>query len=227
MDGSDIAQLTVPPGGTFRYEFPLLHAGTFWYHPHVRTNEQVEKGLYGALIVHDRDQDEALGLPVTDHVIMLDDILVDQSGDLVDAFTGDREDIALASLNGREGNITLANGRRDRFFSFERDVPQRIRFINVANARFMRVSVPEHPFWRIGGDQGLIEAPIEIPPAVAIPVGDAEESSWPLRIPADSTESRRAGRPPPFTPIPTRRLDSCSPRASVRRSSSSPPAMTR
>ena len=40
MDGSNMAQLKVPPGGTFRYEFPLLEAGTFWFHPHVRTHRQ-------------------------------------------------------------------------------------------------------------------------------------------------------------------------------------------
>ena len=76
MDGSDIAQLTVPPGGTFRYEFPLLRAGTFWYHPHVRTNVAVEKGLYGLLVVHDSDEDQILGLPEREHLMVLDDVLL-------------------------------------------------------------------------------------------------------------------------------------------------------
>ena len=36
MDGSNIAQNPVPPGGYFRYEFKLLRPSLFWYHPHVR-----------------------------------------------------------------------------------------------------------------------------------------------------------------------------------------------
>jgi FtsP/CotA-like multicopper oxidase with cupredoxin domain len=56
MDGSNISQKAMPPGGYFRYEFNLLEASTFWYHPHIQTNEQVEKGFYGALIVHDPNE---------------------------------------------------------------------------------------------------------------------------------------------------------------------------
>ena len=57
MDGSHISQAHVPRSGYHRYEFKLNVAGTFWYHPHVNTNEQVEKGLYGALVVRDPRHD--------------------------------------------------------------------------------------------------------------------------------------------------------------------------
>ena len=53
MDG--VPHLTQPPiaakGGRFTYEFDLPDAGTFWYHPHLGSPEQVGRGLYGALIV--------------------------------------------------------------------------------------------------------------------------------------------------------------------------------
>lgn len=168
MDGSHISQLTVPPGGTFRYEFPLLIAGTFWYHPHVRTNVQVEKGMYGALIVHDEVTDDALNIPGLEHVFMLDDILVDPlTAQIVDAFTGSKEEVAKVMLDGREGNQQLLNGKWQPAVTMERFVPHRIRMINAANARFMRMSVPQHPFYRIGGDQGLIENTITVEPAVS------------------------------------------------------------
>ena len=51
MDGSNISQVAVPPGGQFRYQFDLTREGLFWYHPHENTNEQVERGLHGALLV--------------------------------------------------------------------------------------------------------------------------------------------------------------------------------
>ncbi|MCP3961841.1 MAG: multicopper oxidase family protein [bacterium] len=171
MDGSNLAQLTVEPGGTFRYEFPLLHAGTFWYHPHVRPNVEVERGLYGALIVRDPASDALHGLPQREHVFIVDDLLMDPDGQIPEPFTGTREQVALEQLNGREGNLQLLNGIRRPDLTLEQGVPHRIRVINVANARFMRLSVPDHPFWRIGGDQGLLEEPIEVPPAAVTPGG--------------------------------------------------------
>ncbi|MDH3402700.1 MAG: multicopper oxidase family protein [Acidobacteriota bacterium] len=165
MDGSNISQGAVPPGGTFRYEFPLLFAGTFWYHPHVQTHVQVEKGLYGALIVHDPLEDGELDLPGNEHVLMLDDVWLDDDGQIVEPFLGTREEVAIEQLNGREGNAFLLNGARFPTLTMERGVPHRLRVLNVANARFMRVSIPFVPMWRIGGDQGLIEHAILVPPS--------------------------------------------------------------
>jgi FtsP/CotA-like multicopper oxidase with cupredoxin domain len=54
MDGvPNITQRAVQPGETFVYEFTPKDAGTFWFHPHVRASEQVERGLYGVLVVED------------------------------------------------------------------------------------------------------------------------------------------------------------------------------
>ena len=46
MDGvPGVTQDPVEPGGSFVYEFTPKDAGTFWFHPHVHTSEQMEKGL--------------------------------------------------------------------------------------------------------------------------------------------------------------------------------------
>ncbi len=188
MDGSRIAQIAVPAGGTFRYEIPLRHAGTFWYHPGTHANHQVEMGLYGALIVRDPDQDEALGLPDYEHVLMFDDLRLRTDLQVEEPFAGDKEDVALAILNGREGTAELVNGRDDRFFTLYRGVPQRARIINAANARFMRISIPGVTFWRIGGDQGLIEEPIEINPSVATRGSDPDQTTGLLLAPGERAE---------------------------------------
>ncbi len=180
MDGSDIAQLTVPPGGTFRYEFPLLRAGTFWYHPHVRTFRSVERGLYALLIVRDPAEDQALDLPEREHLVVLDDILLGPDGQIVEPFTGSREEVALEMLNGREGNLLLLNGVFEPTLTLEKGVPHRMRVLNAANARFTRVSIPDHPFWRIGGDQGLLEEPIRLEPAATT---TGRQGEGPLRAP--------------------------------------------
>lgn len=53
MDGSNLSQLGVQPGETFTYEFKILNAATHWYHPHFRTNEQVDLGMAGPLVFRD------------------------------------------------------------------------------------------------------------------------------------------------------------------------------
>ena len=56
MDGTEVVQRLVQPGETFTYRFTPPDAGTFWYHPHANETEQLEKGLYGALIVRAADE---------------------------------------------------------------------------------------------------------------------------------------------------------------------------
>lgn len=59
----------IRPGETFVYEFPVRHAGTFWYHSHSGLQEQL--GHYGPLIFDPADAD-----PVAydrEHVLVLSD----------------------------------------------------------------------------------------------------------------------------------------------------------
>src|SRR5919199_2586983 len=51
MDGTDMVQHPIAPGESFTYRFKLPDAGTFWYHPHSNETVQLERGLYGALVV--------------------------------------------------------------------------------------------------------------------------------------------------------------------------------
>jgi FtsP/CotA-like multicopper oxidase with cupredoxin domain len=56
MDGvPHVTQKPIAPGEIFLYEFDLPDAGTYWYHPHQRSLEQVGRGLYGPLIVEERE----------------------------------------------------------------------------------------------------------------------------------------------------------------------------
>ncbi len=41
----------VPVGGSFTYRFLAKQVGTFWYHSHQNSYEQVGSGLYGVLVV--------------------------------------------------------------------------------------------------------------------------------------------------------------------------------
>ncbi|RUM53158.1 MAG: multicopper oxidase family protein [Marinomonas sp.] len=68
MDGVPfLSQAPIMPGETFDYEFTPPDAGTFWYHPHMNSVEQLGKGLVGAFIVDEAedpgfDADVVMGL---------------------------------------------------------------------------------------------------------------------------------------------------------------------
>ena len=51
MDGALVTQQPIQPGAAFTYQFKAAQPGTYWYHPHVGT--QQDRGLYGMLIVDD------------------------------------------------------------------------------------------------------------------------------------------------------------------------------
>lgn len=57
MDGiPGVTQDAVVPGKTFTYEFKATVPGTYWYHSHQDSVNQLDKGLYGSLIVEDPNE---------------------------------------------------------------------------------------------------------------------------------------------------------------------------
>lgn len=76
MDGvGGLTQKAIPPGETFKYEFPLRQHGTFMYHPHHDEMTQLGMGMMGLFIIHPR---EPQGPPVDhDFAIMLSEWAID------------------------------------------------------------------------------------------------------------------------------------------------------
>ncbi|ASK61309.1 copper oxidase [Virgibacillus phasianinus] len=50
-----VTQDAVPPGESYTYNFVATVPGTYWYHSHQNSVEQVDKGLYGVLIVEPKE----------------------------------------------------------------------------------------------------------------------------------------------------------------------------
>lgn len=131
-----LTQEPIAPGGRHVYEFVCPDAGTFWYHPHQRSHEQVGRGLYGALVV-----EESAPIAVDREVVwILDDWRIDRSGQLAEPF-GHRHDIAHA---GRLGNAITLNGERLLEFPVRRGERIRLRLLNAANARIFALSFLQH-----------------------------------------------------------------------------------
>ena len=128
MDGvPHLTQDPVEPGQAFRYEFTPADAGTFWYHPHQRSFEQVGRGLYGALIIEEADPPQV----DRDIIWVLDDWRMNDSGQISGGF-GSRHDAMMA---GRIGNTITINAKPPTPLEVRPNERIRLRLVNAANAR--------------------------------------------------------------------------------------------
>ena len=131
MDGvPGVTQEPVAPGASFTYRFTPKDAGTFWFHPHVRTAEQVERGLYGVLVVED-----AAPLPYSrDEVWVIDDWRLGPDGQIDPNFVT-RHDLAH---DGRWGQLITVNGDTSQELTVRPGERIRLRLANTSNGRVYR-----------------------------------------------------------------------------------------
>lgn len=193
MDGvPHVTQHPIPPGGSFDYLYAPPDSGTFWYHPHQSSFEQVPRGLYGALVV------EEDGPPQVDRdeVWLLSDIKLDGRRQQVEDF-GRILDVAN---DGRIGNQVLVNGLvagAERKLEVRAGERLRLRLINAASARFFRLAIDGHAAQVIAYDgQGVVPHPL---PADGLPLGPGMRVDLIvdcLGEPGKSYALRDLGRPP-------------------------------
>ena len=62
---SGVTQDAVPPGGRHTYRFRADQLGTFWYHTHQSSSNEVRKGLYGAFVIDPRTREDAPDLDLS------------------------------------------------------------------------------------------------------------------------------------------------------------------
>ena len=170
MDGTEMVQRPVAPGETFTYRFKLPDAGTFWYHPHVNETVQLERGLYGALVVRGPDEPRLDG----ERVLVLDDVQLDRKGQVMPPGWW------LESHDGRVGSIRLVNGRQEPDLTIAAGRVERWRIVNAASARYVRFSLGGKPFSIIGTDGGLIPSPVSATEVLLTPADRVELAVGPF-----------------------------------------------
>lgn len=137
MDGVPvITQPSIAPDGIFVYEFEPPDAGTFFYHPHQKSYEQVARGLAGALIIEERDP------PKVDRDVLwvLGDWRLNRDASVRGGF-GSFMDV---SHNGRVGNTVTINGRVPEEFRVRAGERIRLRLVNAAVARIVGLEFAGH-----------------------------------------------------------------------------------
>ena len=98
-----VTQDAVAPGEEYTYRFVADQAGTFWYHSHQMSHEQVRQGLLGAFVVHPEERDPG----VAEHLAVLHE-----------------DDERGPTLNGETGTTTVAAAPGDEV---------RVRVVNTDN----------------------------------------------------------------------------------------------
>lgn len=173
MDGVPVlTQPAVPAGQSFTYEFVVPDAGTYWYHSHEGT--QLDRGLYGPLIIEDpaddADYDDEL-------VVVLDD-WVDGTGRTPDQVLAELNKAGMAAmpnlpdagitpatpLGDDGGDVTypyyLINGRvtaDPQAVDYRAGQRIRLRIINAGSDTAFQVGVPGHPLRVIATDGFPVE----------------------------------------------------------------------
>ncbi|OXC83396.1 Cu-oxidase [Cryptococcus neoformans Tu259-1] len=162
MDGvPGITQCSIPPGGSFTYQFTVSHqSGTFWWHSHY--SNSMADGIWGPLIIHSpneplqrgRDYDE-------DRIVAVTDWMHDESETIVEAL------ISSEGYRGRpfppQGDAILINGRGQTNCtatgspSCTYPPPPEIHVPVNCRVRLRFISAASHPMYRISIDNHSME----------------------------------------------------------------------
>ena len=130
---SEMMTLNIQPGEENAVDcvFTPPDAGTFWFGPLTDASRQREMGLYGLLIVEEKQLDQAL----IDIPLIIDDWKIEDDGKIEESFG----DLQSAVDVGRLGNWFTVNGAYHPHIKLPADRPCRLRALNAANARSLEL----------------------------------------------------------------------------------------
>jgi FtsP/CotA-like multicopper oxidase with cupredoxin domain len=156
----------IATGDSYTYEYPNEQdAATLWYHDHAHglSARTMFYGLAGVYVVED-DLEASLDLPRDEFDVPL--VIQDR------AFNGDGTLRYEENIDaGFMGDTIVVNGRVSPRFAVRRAL-YRLRLVNASNSRAYTLRLGDGtPMVQIGGDGGLLEAPV---PRTTIPIGPAE-----------------------------------------------------
>lgn len=140
------------PGSTWNPQFTVMdNAATYWYHPHLhkKTAEHVTKGVAGFIIVRD-EQEAALKLPRKYGVDDFPIVVQSRAFDLAKQF------IVRSELD----SVLLVNGTKNPYLQVPAQIV-RLRLLNGSTERTYNFGITGNKsFYQIGGDGGLLNAPV-------------------------------------------------------------------
>ena len=152
FDGTHETQEAIPVGGRYSARVAFPDPGIYWYHPHIREDNNQEMGLYGNVVVVPPDPD--YWPPVhRELALTLDDVLI--ADGQVAAFSRDE---TTYSAMGRFGKRPA--GRRGAQLALTALAGEVVRLYltNTASTRVFKVALPGAHMFGDGTPGGLAHA---------------------------------------------------------------------
>ena len=138
-----LTQEPIQPGETFQYTLKFPDTGIYVYHPHVRTEMQVDMGLYGNILVQDKNKDyQNFQIP-----LVLDDVMINEKN----VIEYDK-DVVDHVLMGRFGNTMLINGESDYVLEVPQNEIVKFYLTNTANTRTFNFQIEEQELKLVTSD---------------------------------------------------------------------------
>jgi FtsP/CotA-like multicopper oxidase with cupredoxin domain len=133
MDGVPyVTQQPVQAGAAFEYSFAPPDPGTYFFHPHCNTAEQLGRGLSGVLVVEDAEP-----APFNDDIVLvLKDWRVAPDGGFLPFLTLDG-----ASHAGTFGTLRTVNGLAAPELTAPAGADVRLRIVNVDSTRVSEIGI--------------------------------------------------------------------------------------
>src|SRR3989344_2849504 len=142
------SQKPVQPGEKYTYNLYFPDAGIYWYHPHIREDQQQDLGLAGNILVVPQNN---LYNPVNrEELLMLDDIAINNKE--IVPYGKEKANFALM---GRYGNIMLVNGKTNYNLTLAKGDVVRFYITDTSNVRPYNLSIPRAKIKLVGSDLGL------------------------------------------------------------------------
>lgn len=101
----------IGPGESFTFQFPVRHAGTYWYHSHTGLQEQ--RGVYGSIVFHEADRSLEQRVPYDrEQVLVFSDWTNDDPDRVLTNLKRDGDYYALQKGSVQSWLGVLKNGRQ-------------------------------------------------------------------------------------------------------------------
>ena len=157
MDGVPyLTQMPIGPDEVFDYEFTPPDAGTYWYHPHCMTMEQMAHGLTGVMVIAEAEDP---GFD-SEQVVNLRDFRLDAQDQFLPAYTA-----RGAARAGTFGNLQTANWLDTPAYNHNTGGLVRLRVVNTDTTRIYKLHLEGGKARIIAWDGHPVEVEIAMPSA--------------------------------------------------------------
>ena len=182
MDGVPyLTQFPIGAGESFDYEFTPPDAGTYWYHPHCRTMEQMAHGLTGVMVIA---EDEEIGFD-SEEVINLRDFRLNDDGSFLPYFTP-----RGAARSGTFGNLQTANWLQQPIYDHAAGSLVRLRVANTDTTRIYKLRLGTNNAKIIAWDGHPVRVDLTLPSKEdPLLVGPGQRVDFAVRMPSSEGET--------------------------------------